>query len=76
MGFDERLLERVLALVAVGEHVPAVGQQRRPVAREDLLERTLVAGLQAPHERRVVVPGTQHLGCIYPHHQRNPPRVG
>ncbi len=62
VGFDEGLLQRVLGLVLVGEHVPAVGQQRRLVAPEDLLERPLVAGLQAPHERCVVV-AEAHLGA-------------
>jgi hypothetical protein len=57
----------VLGFVLVAEHVPAVGQQRRLVALEDLLERALVACLQAPYERRVVVPGA-HLMGIYPHH--------
>ena len=75
MGFDERLLQRVLGFVLSGEHVPAVGQQRRLVALEDRLERALVACLQAPHERRVVIPGA-HLVGIYPHHHRNPLQVG
>ncbi len=43
MGFDEGLLQRVLAFVSVAEHVPAVGQQPRVVALEDLLERALIA---------------------------------
>ena len=55
MGFDECLLQCVLALVAIAEHVPAVGQQRRMVTLEDRRKRLLVAGLRASHERSVVV---------------------
>jgi hypothetical protein len=47
MSFDEGLLERVLALLAIAEHVPAVGQQRRVVALEDRREGLLVARLRA-----------------------------
>ena len=55
MGFDEGLLERVLALVAIAEHVPAVRQQRPVVALEDRGEGSLIARLHAHDERRVVV---------------------
>jgi hypothetical protein len=56
MGFDEGLLESVLTLVAVAEHVPAVGQQWRVVTLEDRWESPSITCLQAPHECRVVVP--------------------
>jgi hypothetical protein len=53
MGPDERLLKRVLGLVLVAEHVPAVGQQWGVVAPEDRLERPLVAGAGASDEHGV-----------------------
>ena len=55
MSLDESLLQRVLALVAIAQHVPAVGQQWRVMALEDRGKRLLVTGLRAPRERRIVV---------------------
>ena len=46
---QERLLQRVLAVLAVAEHVPAERQQRGVMAIVEDLERTLVA---RAHQRR------------------------
>ncbi len=54
MRFDEGLLQRVLGLLLVAEHVPAVGQQRRVVALEDRLEGPLLAAPHSSHQRGIV----------------------
>jgi len=75
MGFDERLLEGVLALALVGEHVPAVGEQRCVMALEDRLEGPLVARLHRTHERVIACPGMKAV-AIHQHHPQNPLEVG
>src|ERR687889_2456104 len=71
MGAQERLLERVLALVLGAEHVPAEGEQRAVVTVVDDLEGALVAGGGELGETCVVEPsdteaderGSDRLGC-------------
>ncbi len=75
MGFDERMLECVLALALVPEHVPAVGEQRCVVALEDRLEGPLVARMHRTHERVIAGQGMNAV-AIYQHHSQNPLEVG
>jgi hypothetical protein len=76
---QERLLERVLAVLAVADHVPAEREQRRVMAVVERLERGLVTRADERGETLVVeAPESARSGaalkCRFQHSQDAVPR--